>query len=255
MLRILVYAIVGLPVLVIILHTIVRIVRFFYKFPMPQFLANVIDNPLRRKIQPPDETPIRHGIEPGMTVLEVGPGNGTYTVATARRVGNKGKVVTIDIEPKMIEQVTRRAQAEGIENIEARVADVYDLPFEEGSFDAIYMIAVIGEIPAPEKAMKEFYRVLSPSGTLAFSELLPDPDYPRARTLIQKAASAGFRLKKKVGNFFYYTLIFEKELRFATSHNGGLLLRASPTRARQAKSRYAPAATIPADKALYQRQI
>jgi len=209
-LRILIFVVLGFPVLVIVLHTIVRIVRHFHKFPMPQFMANAIDNPIRRKIQPPDATPARHGIEPGMTVLEVGPGNGTYTVATARRVGDKGKVVTIDIEPKMIERVRRRAHAEGIDNIEAKVADVYDLPFEDGSFDAIYMIAVIGEIPEPDRAMRESYRVLSPSGTLAFSEFLWDPDYPRAGTLIRKAASAGFRLKKKAGNVFYYTLIFEK---------------------------------------------
>ena len=210
MLRSLIYVVIGLPVLVIILQTIIRIVRHFYKFPMPEFMANVIDNPLRHKIQPPAETPARHGIEPGMTVLEVGPGNGTYTVATARRVGDRGKVVTIDIEPKMIERVRHRAETEGIDNIEAKVADVYDLPFDDGFFDAIYMIAVIGEIPEPDKAMKEFYRVLSPSGTLAFSELLWDPDYPRAGTLIQKAASAGFRLKKKLGNVFCYTLIFER---------------------------------------------
>ncbi len=210
MFRFLIRVVIGLPILVIVLHTIIRIVRYFYKFPMPQFMANLIDNPLRRKIQPPDATPARHGIEPGMTVLEVGPGNGTYTVATARRVGDRGKVVTIDIEPKMIERVTRRAQAEGIDNIEAKVADVYDLPFEDGFFDAIYMIAVIGEIPKPDKAMREFHRVLSPSGTLAFSEFLWDPDYPWAGTLIRKAAAAGFQLKKKAGNVFYYTLIFEK---------------------------------------------
>jgi len=59
--------------------------------------------------------------------------------------------------------------------------------------------------------MKEFYRVLSPLGTLAFSELLPDPDYPRAKALIRMATPAGFWLKKKTGNFFHYTLIFEKE--------------------------------------------
>lgn len=211
-LQTLIYVVLGLPVLMIIFHTLVRIVRSFHKFPIPQFLANAIDNPLRHRIQPPDETAVRHGIEPGMTILEVGPGNGTYTMAAARRVGGKGKVVAIDIEPRMIERVTRRAQAEGVENIEAQVASVYDLPFEHGSFDAIYMIAVIGEIPVPQKAMKEFYRVLSPSGTLALSELLFDPDYPRARTLIRWASAAGFRLKKRVGNFFYYTLIFEKGL-------------------------------------------
>ena len=177
---------------------------------MPEFAANIIDNPIRRRIQPPDETVIRHGIESGMTVLEVGPGNGTYTIATARRVGDNGKLITVDIEPKMIERVRKRAQKEGIKNIEARVADVFELPFEDGYFNVIYMIAVIGEIPTPERAMREFYRVLSSQGTLVFSELIFDPDYPRAVALERMAKSIGFQLKKKLGNFICYTLIFEK---------------------------------------------
>jgi len=209
-LRILIFVIFGIPLFLIVLHTIVRIIRHFYKFPMPEFAANIIDNPLRRRIQPPNNTPARHKIEPGMKVLEVGPGNGTYTMAIARKVGNRGKVITIDIEPKMIERVKKRAQIEGIKNIEARVADVFELPFEDGYFDAVYMITVIGEIPTPERAMREFYRVLSPQGTLSFSELFMDPDYPLAGSIERKANSVGFRLKEKVGNFFYYTLIFEK---------------------------------------------
>lgn len=211
MLRFLGSLILALFFIPVTLHTLVRIVRYFYKFPMPQFLANLIDNPLRRKIQPPGEMPIRHRIRPGMTVLEVGPGNGRYTVETARRVGNRGRLVTIDIEPKMIERVRQRAQAEGVTNLEAKVADVYNLPFEDEMFDAIYMITVISEIPEPVRAMKEFYRVLAPSGTLAFSELLTDPDYPLAQTLIRQAGVASFRLKEKLGNFFAYTLLFEKQ--------------------------------------------
>ena len=211
MLKALVYLLLALLFTPVILHTIVRIVRYFYKFPMPQFLANLIDNPLRRKIQPPSEMPILHGILPGMTVLEVGPGNGRYTIETARRVGSAGKVIAIDIEPKMIERVLRRARAEAVHNLDAKVADVYQLPFEDGTLDAIYMITVISEIPEPMRAMREFNRVLSPSGTLAFSELLTDPDYPLAQTLIRGAGKANFRLKKKLGNFFSYTLIFEKQ--------------------------------------------
>jgi ubiquinone/menaquinone biosynthesis C-methylase UbiE len=211
MLRVLAYLIPGLLLLPVVLHTLVRILRYFYKFPMPEFLANLIDNPLRRRIQPPSEMPIRHGIEPGMTVLEVGPGNGRYTVETARRVGSGGKVIAIDIEPKMIERVLRRAQAEGAGNLEAKVANVYQLPFAEGTFDAIYLITVISEIPEPARALREFYRVLAPAGTLAFSELLTDPDYPRAQTLVRWAGAANFRLKQKLGNFFAYTLVFEKQ--------------------------------------------
>jgi len=197
--------------LLIVFQLIVRVVRYFYKFPIPEFMADFIDNPLRRKLIPPDSVPIRHGIEPGMTVLEIGPGNGRYTMAFARRVGKQGKVVAVDIEPRMIQRVTRRAQEEGVDNIEARVADVYELPYTDGTFDAVTATAVIGEIPDPDKAMREFHRVLSPSGILVFSELFVDPDYPLVSTLIGKASAAGFQLSKKIGNFLFYTLIFKKE--------------------------------------------
>lgn len=209
-LRTLLCILLALPIAAVLLHTIIRIIRHFYKFPIPEFLAGVIDHPLRRRLQPPDQTAIRHGLRPGMTVLEVGPGTGTYTMGAARCVGEGGKIVAVDIEPRIIQRVNRRAEAEGLTNIEARVADVYELPYEEGTFDAIYMIAVIGEIPDPDRAMGEFYRVLIPGGTLAFSELLVDPDYVLAGTLIDKAIAVGFRLRERVGSFFYYTLIFQK---------------------------------------------
>ena len=208
----LVGAVLAIPILFVFLHTMVRIVRRFHKFPMPEFMADLIDNPRRRRFQPPYETAVRHGLEPGMTVLEIGPGNGTYTVGAAQRIGPSGMLVTIDIEPRMIERVRRKAAAEGLGNVTAKVADVYDLPFDDGTFDVVYMITVIGEIPEPVRAMREFHRVLSPSGTLVFSELLQDPDYPLAGTLLRWAASAGFRLRTKIGGIFYYKLIFEKEL-------------------------------------------
>lgn len=211
MLRIFMTILVKLPLLLIALHTAIRIVRHFHKFPIPQFLANAIDNPFRRRIQPPVETAVRHGIRPGMTVLDVGPGNGTYTLGAAEIVGEQGKVIAIDIEPKMIERVQNRITQMGIKNIEPRIADVYALPFENDYFDLIYMITVIGEIPDTDRALQEFHRVLSPSGTLVFSEIILDPDYPLADTLVRKASANNFQLKKKIGNFFHYTLIFEKD--------------------------------------------
>ena len=108
----------------------------------------------------------------------------------ARKVKWGGKVIAVDIEPKMIERVSRRAQTEGVTNLEGKVADVYNLPFGDGAFDAIYLITVISEIPEPERAMQEFHRLLAPSGVLAFRELLTDPDYPLAQTLVRLADQA-----------------------------------------------------------------
>jgi ubiquinone/menaquinone biosynthesis C-methylase UbiE len=189
---------------------LVRIIRKVHKFPIPAMFTNLIDNPLRRRLQPPEATARRHGIEPGMAVLDVGPGNGTYTIAAAHTVGKSGSVTAIDIEPKIIERLQQRIQNEGIDNLEARVADAYELPFDDGSFDVITLIAVIGEIPDPIRAMNEFRRVLTPSGKLVFSELLMDPDYSRAATLQKWAEAAKFRLNEYIGNWFYYTLILIK---------------------------------------------
>ncbi len=189
---------------------VLRLVRRIYKFPIPHFLTNLIDNPIRRRIQPPESTPTRHGIRTGMRVLEVGPGNGTYTLATGQAVGEEGRVVAIDIEPRIIEKLKQRVELEGAGNIEVRIADVHKLPFPEASFDVIYMITVIGEIPSPGEAMHEFHRVLRHGGTLAFSEFLPDPDFSLPRTLAELAGGAGFHLRSRLGKLFYYTLLFEK---------------------------------------------
>lgn len=208
--RTLIKTILLLPAILIGYHTLVRIIRRYYKFPIPEFLANVIDNPLRRRFQSPDETAIRHGIEPGMTALEVGPGNGRYSVAAARRIGPTGRLHAVDIEPKMIERVQRRAAAEGITNIEARVASAYELPYPDGFFDRICMTAVTGEIPDPVRAFREFGRVLKPAGAVAVSEVLVDPDYPRASTVARWAAEAGLRPVRKIGNVWYYTLFLAR---------------------------------------------
>lgn len=198
------------PLVVVIWHTLVRVARHFYKFPIPQFLANAIDNPLRRRVQPPAATAVRHALQPGMRVLDIGPGNGRYTVAAAQQVGPTGHVVAVDIELKMMPRVQRRAAAANVTHLSPLVASAHDLPFADATFDAATMITVMGEIPNPVRALRNVRRVLRPGGTLACSELFVDPDYPLAQTLQTWAGSAGLRLKQRIGGFFYYTLIFER---------------------------------------------
>ena len=194
-----------------------RLVKALFHFPMPPIMADLIDNPLRRRIQPPEQMPSRHGIHEGMRVLEVGPGNGRYGVETARQVGSGGMLVAVDIQFDMLAKTRLKAKDEGIANLHTALVDVHNLPFKNGSFNAIYMIAVIGEIPQPVEAINEFHRVLQPGGTLAFSELLPDPDFPLPKTLIRHAEGAGFHIKNRMGSWLTYTLVFEKKENISTS--------------------------------------
>ena len=194
----------------LLFHTLMRLVRHFYPFPIPEFLLGLIDHPLRRKMQPPDKTVLQFGVRKGMQVLEIGPGSGRYSLAAARRIGQTGQLSIVDLEAKVIKKIQAKAAREGLRNIDARVADVYQLPYAENSFNLIYLMAVIGEIPEPEKAIKEFQRVLKPEGRLVFCELVMDPDYPLPARLGRLVDPYGFRLEQKRGNFFIYTLIFRK---------------------------------------------
>ncbi|MBD3193711.1 MAG: class I SAM-dependent methyltransferase, partial [Candidatus Lokiarchaeota archaeon] len=66
---------------------IAKIVRKLHPFPIPAFLTRLIDNPIRRKfIQQPDKLAERLHLEPGMKVIEIGPGKGNYTKAIAKQI-------------------------------------------------------------------------------------------------------------------------------------------------------------------------
>jgi SAM-dependent methyltransferase len=207
--------------LFIVWNLLARLVRRIYKFPIPHFMADLIDNPWRRRIQPPDQLARRHGLRPGMHVLDIGPGNGTYTMAAARQVGPAGHIFAIDIEQEMIRRVKQKIAGQNVQNVDARVGDVYALSLPTASIDAAYMITVIGEIPDPVRALQEIHRVLKPEGTIACSELLFDPDYPLPCTIIRWAQEAGFEWVERSGKFFAYTLLFKKPTTIDWSKSNG----------------------------------
>lgn len=203
---------VGPPLAFVAWRAVMRLIRHWHQFPTPDFLVDFLDTPLRRRfIQPLDRMPERLGLKPGMRVLEVGPGNGTYTLAVARHLGADGRVTAIDIQPRIVERLRARAAAEGAANVEVQVADVANLPFEDGAFDAVYMLSVVGELPEPERAIAEFARVLKPGGVLAFAELWPDPDYPWPIELVRLVTPGGFRYQQHGRGFLNYWMTFTRE--------------------------------------------
>lgn len=174
--------------------------------PCPSSLAGLIDHPVRR-------WDMRHTLErikaqPGETVLELGPGPGTFTVDVARRVGPAGKVIAVDLQPEMIAMLEERVRAAGVTHVETHVANAYELPVETGSVDRAFLVTVLAEIPDPVRALCEVRRVLKPGGVLSVTEEFLDPDYPRRATVIRWAEAAGFTLEERLGTFWVYTLNF-----------------------------------------------
>jgi ubiquinone/menaquinone biosynthesis C-methylase UbiE len=149
-------------------------------------------------------------VKPGMTLLEVGPGPGTFTFAAARQVGERGRIFAIDIQEPVINLLHEKIRRRGVSNIYPEQASAYDLPYADKQFDRVYMVTVLGEIPDKQRALVEFRRVLKYDGTLAIGEIILDPDYPRRSTVIKWCRKAGFEVTETYGNLLHYLLLFSK---------------------------------------------
>ena len=187
-----------------------RAFKHFVHYPVPAFATPLLDNPIRRMFQPPEKMVDRIDIREGMRVLEVGPGPGTFTIEAARRVGGQGRVSVIDIQPAVISRLVRRLQRERISNATTKVASAGKLPFADKTFDRVFMVAVLGEIPDKHQALVEAQRVLKDSGLVAIGEVFIDPDYPRQKSVTRWCREAGLQLAGAHNGFMQYVLTFKK---------------------------------------------
>jgi len=135
-------------------------------------------------------TPLRLGDR----VLDAGTGTGFAACAIARQVGPNGKVLGIDISPKMLDQARRLVGAEGLTNVDFLEGDSSDLRHLEASaFDAVVCSAGLLYMPV-DASLRAWHRLLKPDGIAAFSTMRAGSP-PPGRVFRQCAAAFGLDLK------------------------------------------------------------
>ncbi len=89
------------------------------------------------------------GIKPGMTVADIGAGEGYYTIRLAARVGEEGRVLAEDIVPEVRDALAQRVARERLDNVSVRLGLPEDPRLPENSFDRILMVHMYHEIAQP----------------------------------------------------------------------------------------------------------
>ncbi|KEO83714.1 class I SAM-dependent methyltransferase [Tumebacillus flagellatus] len=109
-------------------------------------------------------------LTPGMRVLEVGCGPGTFAPYLAQGLTPGGSVTGLDLDPRFVQRAQENAAREGLQDVEYVVGSAYELPFADGSFDAVTSYTGIGVLTDPQKAVAEMIRVCRPGGSISVIE-------------------------------------------------------------------------------------
>jgi ubiquinone/menaquinone biosynthesis C-methylase UbiE len=161
----------------------------------PWWIGWLLASPVRRLFD--DAAPLLEGVaRPGMTVLEPGPGMGYFSLKLARLVGPAGRVVCVDLQPKMIAGLEKRARraglAERVEGISGSL-DHPSLGSRGASFDLAVAIYMVHEVPDKEAFLGRIATLLRPGGRLLIVEPTGHVSPAAFAATIALAEAAGLR--------------------------------------------------------------
>ena len=149
--------------------------------------------------------------QPGERILEIGPGTGLFSVPVAQRLSPEGTLDVFDVQQVMLDHTLRVGAARNVDNIVATRGDARCLPYPEGTFDAAFMMTVLGEIPDQEAALGELQRVLKPGGRLVIGEFIFDWLAVPLGVLRRRAERQGLQFERRLGPRFSYIARFSAD--------------------------------------------
>jgi len=165
----------------------------------PWWAGYLLASPLRRLVHDPAQLLGPYVFE-GMTVLEPGPGMGFFTLELARRVGPRGRVIAIDVQPKMLEVLVRRARKAGLaDRIEARPTRDDRLGVEDcrGQVDFALAFAMVHEVPQPRLLLAEIFSALKAGARLLLTEPVGHVTREEFEATLALAKELGFGLESR----------------------------------------------------------
>lgn len=165
----------------------------------PWWLGYFLISPLRRLTQDPRKVVCPY-VREGMIVLEPGPGMGFFTLEMGRLVGPSERVVAVDIQPRMLSSLKRRAARAGLlERLDARLATPDTLGINDlaGAVDFTLAFALVHELPAAEPFFKQVAMASKRGAGLLFVEPGGHVKTEQFEAELDAAIHAGFELVER----------------------------------------------------------
>jgi SAM-dependent methyltransferase len=137
-------------------------------------------------------------LKEGETVVDLGSGGGLDCFLAAKKVGEKGKVIGVDMTSEMLERARANCKKGGYKNVEFRLGEIENLPIADSTADVIISNCVINLSPDKQRVFNEAYRVLKPKGRLMVSDMVLLSDIPekvKSSVLAYVGCVAGAELK------------------------------------------------------------
>jgi arsenite methyltransferase len=111
-------------------------------------------------------------IKEGDVVLDLGSGAGFDCFLAAKKVGESGRVIGVDMTPEMVQKAQEIGKKYGYHNVEFRLGEIDDLPVDSNSVDIVISNCVINLAPDKLKVFKDAYRVLKADGRMYVSDIV-----------------------------------------------------------------------------------
>lgn len=138
---------------------------------IPSWMVPLLALPIRKWWEDPDRI-VRPLIQPGMRILEVGPGSGFFTLPMAEATGPSGAVACVELQAPVRDRLRAKLRRRRLGWAEVRPCSGRDLQVEdlEGRMDLAVAIDVLHEMPEPARALEQMFRSLRPGGRLLVLE-------------------------------------------------------------------------------------